>query len=214
MTGFINWSKWCGPSWRTGLCHWMVMCSSQSGPYWRISLTKQHFHVPDHCLCTLWKTPTQMNDISVPLISISLPSFFLHVLFPLSLYLLAVHCVCECELWCTRPCWILRDIEIAAEKMKRPSCVFHDILGGHLSRLKFADTNARSAAVCQGSPPQLWIIIGVFFFFFYSFSFQLCACRKRDGFDPCGSWDAEQDQRRSLLAYGEARRLRGSLRYS
>lgn len=117
-------------------------------------------------------------------------------------------------MWCTRPRRILRDIEIAAEKMKRPSCVFRDIFGGHLSRLKFADTNARSAAVCQGSPPQLWIIIGVFFCCFYSFSFQLRACRKRDGFDPCGSWDAEQDQRRSLLAYGETRRLRGSLRYS
>lgn len=169
MTGFINWSKWCGPSWRTGLCHWMVMCSSQSGPYWRISLTKQHFHVPDHCLCTLWKTPTQMNDISVPLISISLPSFFLHVLFP-PLFIPPPRPLCV-WMWCTRPRRILRDIEIAAEKMKRPSCVFHDIFGGHLSRLKFADTNARSAAVCQGSPPQLWIIIGVFFVAFILFHF-------------------------------------------
>lgn len=189
------------------------MCSSQSGPYWRISLTKQHVHVPDHCLCTLWKTPTQMNDISVPLISISLPSVFPSCIFS-PLFIPPPRPLCV-WMWCTRPRRIPRDIEIAAEKMKRPSCVFRDIFGGHLSRLKFADTNARSAAVCQGSPPQLWIIIGVaFFFFFYSFSFQLCACRKRDGFDPCGSWDAEQDQRRSLLAYGETRRLRGSLRYS
>lgn len=143
------------------LCHWVVMCSSQRGPGWGgIRLTKQPGHIPDH-----WKTPTpglhiQTDDISFLLISLYLCPLFL---FPFSSSPLFVPAPCQSVKVCygapVLPGFWEKNWSSCWENETAFLCfLWYFFRGVDLHRLKLVGVNTRSAAACQESHPQLWII--------------------------------------------------------